>query len=109
MKLIFRTQDVVQFGLVRGLLEQHRIAFLVRNEFLAGGAGQLPVNECWPELWLLDEARAARAQELIEQALASDEDEPDPWCCTHCGESVDGHLAQCWQCGAAAPALGDPA
>ena len=64
MERIHTADDPIFIGYLKSLLEAEGIACNVRNELLLGGSGELPPNECWPELWVLHEAdaQAARAQ-----------------------------------------------
>lgn len=101
MQRVYSGSDPLLAGYLKELLEQHQIACLLKNAFLSGGAGELPPTEAWPELWV-DEEDAARAQEILAGQLQG-EPQPD-WVCRRCGEAVEGQFAQCWNCGAGAPA-----
>jgi hypothetical protein len=70
---------------------------VVRNEFAASALGDLPLSECWRELWVLRDEDAARAESLLHNAPRT-ESEPD-WACTACGELSGPQFTQCWRCG----------
>ena len=89
--------------MVASMLEQAGIRCLTRNEYLGGGAGELPLNECWPEVWVLEEAEAAAALRLIEGALGAASNVREAWNCAGCGERLEGQFAQCWNCGSERP------
>ncbi len=91
---------------IRHLLEMNDIECEIRGEYRSGGAGEIPTTEAWPELWILDPARAEEAARIIEDALKSDGPSGEPWRCAACGETVEAQFAACWSCGATAP---DPA
>ena len=99
MKRIFTDVDPVLSGFVESLLENAGIECTVRNQYLGGGVGELPVNECWPEIWVLDDADEAAAAEIIERALEKRATAASAWTCPECGEHLEGQFAQCWKCG----------
>jgi hypothetical protein len=100
MKRVFTDVDPVLSGFVESLLVNAGIECTVRNRYLGGGAGELPLNECWPEIWVLDDDDAGAARRIIERALEIRSDTEDAWTCAACGERLEGQFAQCWKCGA---------
>ena len=98
MKRVYSAADPVLVGYLKSVLEEHRIACFVKNEFLRGAAGELPVNECWPELWVLEEREEWLAGQLIAEALAPAAG--TDWACPECGEICEGAFGLCWRCGA---------
>jgi hypothetical protein len=102
MRRIYSSQDAAFTIFLKGVLESEGIACTLRNAFLAGGAGELPVNETWPELWVLDDADEDRARRIVEAASQGPSGGPD-WTCPSCGELIEGQFDQCWQCGADRP------
>lgn len=91
---IFTHPSLYQVVNVQNLLRFKRIKTTIRNEYLAGGSGELAPQDTWPELWLNDETDWARAEELVESLNVENE----PWFCTQCGEHNDGSFDYCWQC-----------
>ncbi len=75
------------------------IRAMIRNEYLASGAGELPPTETWPTLCLFDHSDERRARQMV--AELTDDSEyaglPD-WRCLNCGASNDAILGFCWQC-----------
>ena len=65
MKKLFSSINVSEVGLLKTLLEQEGIACATRNEQLSLVAGSVPFVECYPELWVVNDEDADRAQELI--------------------------------------------
>jgi hypothetical protein len=98
MKKLLSHQSVTHIGYLRSVLEEAGIACLIKNEQLAGALGEIPFIECWPELWILDDAYRQQAQRLIAAAEAPAE-AGEAWQCTNCGETVEGQFVACWQCG----------
>lgn len=99
MKRVTSSDSLAEAGHLKNLLEQAGIECFIRNEQLSGGIGEIPFLECAPELWVLDDARAADAARLIEAAKAPAENTTS-WRCAECGELNEGQFAACWRCGA---------
>lgn len=99
MVKLYTSADRVMLGALRTLLENQGIACLVKNELLGGGAGGLPLNDCWPEIWLHEEADLPRARRLLDEALRPDLSGRYGWSCPGCGESLEAQFEQCWNCG----------
>jgi len=102
MKRVYGSDDRMLVGHLHEMLEAHGIACMVRNDYLGGGAGDLPPNECWPELWVVETADWERAKALVDAQLGPTM--TTPWTCPGCGETIEGQFAQCWSCGHKAPA-----
>lgn len=99
MKLVYTNYNAMLVANIRNLLENEGIECEAKNLMLAGGAGDIPLIEIWPELWV-DEVDFPRASVIVENALA-DKPALPPWQCPNCGEWVEGQFELCWQCGAA--------
>ena len=81
------------------VLRQAGFSATVQRYYLSGIAGELPPDQCLPEVWLTDNDEKTAAQALL-QGL---QDMPQQrWLCA-CGEMVEGGFQQCWNCGAAMP------
>ena len=100
MQRVYTSSDPVSAGLVLSVLEAAGIRCLLRNQYLTGALGELPVTECWPQVWVLDERDEQRALRLIAEALPRDGAQGEPWTCGVCGERLEAQFQQCWQCGA---------
>ena len=81
------------------LLEKEQIACLIRNEHLSTAAGEIPLQECLPELWVLNDLDYPRAFELVEAWRSSPVETPSQWLCLDCGETIEGQFTSCWKCG----------
>ena len=97
MKKVYSSDNVVMAGHIHSLLESYGIDCHLRNMNLSGGIGELPVNECWPEIWVNDESDYAVAEKLITSTLSKAEQQEN-WQC-QCGEMIEGQFAVCWSCG----------
>ena len=73
----------------------------MQRYFLGAAAGELPPDQCLPEIWLLHEEQEARAQALLKDLH---EVPQRRWICA-CGEDVEGGFESCWQCGRPMPGL----
>ena len=80
-------------------LKVEGIAASVQRQYLVGVAGELPPDQCLPEVWIQDEAQEERARELLYQLQHVPQRR---WHCA-CGELVEGGFEQCWACGAWMP------
>jgi hypothetical protein len=101
MTLVFTAQMLAMATIMKNVLEANGIECVLRNQLIGAGMGELPPIECWPEVWVVDDADVERARQLI--AAEADEPSPsegEPWRCSRCGEQVDAVFAQCWNCSA---------
>ncbi|KFI23752.1 putative signal transducing protein [Nitrosococcus oceani] len=97
MKLIYCAPNLLLVKHFQNLLEAHGIGCIVKNENLNSAAGELPPTECWPELWLTDEANYGEAARLL-FSNSGKEIQPS-WTCPRCDEWLEGQFNQCWNCG----------
>jgi len=93
---IYSHPNLYQVINVQNSLRMHKIETSLRNEFAAGGSGELSPIDVWPELWLVDEGDRIEAQRLIVEATATTEEE---WSCSACAEPNGGAFELCWSCG----------
>lgn len=99
MKRVYTTDSVAMAWHMRNVLEQHDIGAQVRNDNLYSVAGELPVHECQPEVWVkpLDFRRAE--QIIRELELSADRQQEGPeWICAHCQENSLDTFDICWNC-----------
>ena len=99
---LYSSYDPMLIGHLRNALEEQGIHCVLRNEYLLGGAGDLPPTEIWPELWLTDERDLEPARRLLEALTTAPPDASD-WRCRGCGERLEGQFSHCWRCGAERP------
>lgn len=98
MKKVTTSQSIVTIHHYRNLLESEDIPCQVRNEILGGIAGEMPLTEVWPELWVINDIDYDRAKQLIDDDIVA-ESPSEPWTCARCGEKNEGQFAACWKCG----------
>jgi hypothetical protein len=97
MKRVFRAASLLQVAHARNVLVSAGIECEVRNQYLAGAIGELPMMETWPQLYVdeVDEKRALRALAIAASPVAG-----SPWVCEECGERLEPQFTSCWRCGA---------
>jgi hypothetical protein len=70
MRKIYCAKDPLMIAHLRNVLGLHGIECVIRKVDLAAGAGELPPVECWPELWIIDDARLAEGAAILKKSLA---------------------------------------
>ncbi len=99
MKRVYTDSDPLMVGHLEQVLEERGVHCTVRNRLLAGGIGELPPNEVWPELWVLRDDDEPLATRIISETLAPQAEPGPDWTCRRCGERIEGQFSACWNCG----------
>jgi hypothetical protein len=81
------------------MLRQAGITASLQRQFLSSAAGELPPDQCLPEVWITDDAQLDEARRLLDQILSVPQRR---WTCA-CGELVEGGFEACWSCGRPMP------
>jgi hypothetical protein len=97
MKRVYSAKDPLMIGHLRNVLHTFGIRSVTRNLDLSTAAGELPLIDCWPELWVEDD-EFDRAQAILRKSLAPLEAVKKSWRCPACGEDVEGQFSECWNC-----------
>ena len=71
----------------------------VQRQYLGGMMGELPPDQCLPEVWIRHPEQEVRAKALLHDLQHVPQHR---WQCV-CGELVEGGFSQCWLCGVAMP------
>ena len=71
----------------------------MQRYYLSSVAGELPPDQCLPEIWITHEEQEAQAHTLLRDLAHVPQRK---WMCA-CGELVEGGFEQCWNCGAWMP------
>jgi hypothetical protein len=100
---VHSAKNLAELSLVRDHLDAHGIATEIRNQFVGAAMGEIPWTQTWPELWVVNDADASRAEQLIGQAIGPGAATQPAWKCGACGEEVEGGFARCWNCEADRP------
>lgn len=99
MKRLTQAPNIAIATLWADSLQQAGIDASVQRQFLTSVAGELPPDQCLPEIWLRHDDQLAQARELLEDLQHVPQ---RLWLC-RCGETVEGGFEQCWACGALMP------
>lgn len=98
MQRIYTAASLPEAYLVQQMLEAESICATVFNENAHGAAGELPISEVWPEVWIDDERCHAAARSIIERYEKNDESQVQ-LLCTGCSEQNPEGFELCWHCG----------
>ena len=99
----FDLGDNVQLQLLKALLERNGIEYLVKSENMFAIAGGVPFTECYPELWVMNDADFVRASKLVHAWLQPSAQPQAAWRCGTCFEMIEGQFDVCWNCEAVRP------
>ena len=102
MKKLYSASDTVMAGYLQSVLESEGIDCWIKNLSLSGGIGELPPNECWPEIWLRHDRDYNRALAIVSAFVKPSGTSHSAWQCS-CGEQLEGQFEVCWKCGASRP------
>lgn len=101
MKRVYSADSVAMAWHIHNMLEYHGIATVLRNMNLFSVAGELPVSECLPEVWVSNDLDFRYAEQLVQEVnqpqSAELAGEPD-WQCPSCHENNAATFDICWQC-----------
>lgn len=99
MKLIYTSDDRFMVWNVKNTLELAGYDCHIRNEFAAGGAGDIAPIETWPEVWLVNEEQYEAAKKYLSASVLNSSSSGHDWYCKHCGEKNASSFELCWHCG----------
>jgi hypothetical protein len=83
-------------------LRAQGIGASVQREYLRSAAGELPPDQCLPEVWIDDPNRETQARDLLRILRRTKQRR---WMCA-CGELVEGGFEECWNCATMMPTTG---
>ena len=99
MLRLTQAPNIAIAALLVDALRQAGVDATVQRYFLGAAAGQLPPDQCLPEIWLIHDEQEALAREFLRDLMQLPQRR---WLCA-CGELVEGGFEQCWQCGRQMP------
>jgi len=97
MKLVHTTEDQVYLYHLKNILEAQGIDCIIKNDRLASIAGEIPMVNIWPELWVKDAMKEKWAIEIIAEFEKTIVD-GKTWTCKNCGEEHEAQFKDCWNC-----------
>lgn len=95
MKLIYTDSNRFLVSNAKNIVENAGIAVSLKNEYAAGGAGELSAIDSWLELWVVNDKDCEKATRLLASTQECSEKD---WVCTGCNESNSGAFEICWNC-----------
>ena len=95
--MVYKSENLVYLHHLKNVLEAQDIDCIIRNDQLSSLAGEVPLNICWPELWVTDSLKAAWAKEIIAETQTA-VDNGSTWICKNCGEEHSAQFTECWNC-----------
>lgn len=84
------------------MLRQGGIDASVQRAYASSIAGEMPPDQCLPEVWVMDDEQFEMARTLLAELRHA------PWrhwVCPSCHEHIEGPFEQCWRCGTQMPPL----
>lgn len=97
MVRLTRAPNIAIAQLWADLLCEAGYAATVERRYLSSIAGELPPDQCLPEIWLRHPEHEGAARQLLDDLAHLPQRR---WRCARCGEEVEGGFEQCWRCGA---------
>jgi hypothetical protein len=73
---------------------QAGIEATVQRQFLSSVAGELPPDQCLPEIWVMHDEQLEEGRALLRQLQTLPQRR---WRCA-CGDLVEGGFESCWNC-----------
>lgn len=98
MKKVYTSEDRFLVQSVKDALESAGFECHLRNQYSIGGAGDLSPLECWPEVWLVDDADYDAAIGFLHEKFETSK-QGNQWQCPQCGETNEPAFEICWKCG----------
>jgi hypothetical protein len=98
VKRVHAAANLLEAHLLVDLLADRGIRARVLNANASSVAGELPIDQAMPQVWVDDAADAERARAVINEFSRTP---PGPMRkCPACGEENPGSFDLCWACGA---------
>jgi Putative prokaryotic signal transducing protein len=100
---VYQAKDLIEAELLLQRLADRGIPSALRNAFLQGLLGELPLS-ARPVVCVLDERDQSAAQLCVkEMERALDAPELPDLVCPNCGDTSPGNFEECWKCRAELP------
>jgi hypothetical protein len=101
MQRLVQAPNIVIAALWVDVLRQAGVEASTQRYFLGSVSGELPPDQCLPEVWLHDDRQLPQARQVLDAWRNTPQRR---WVCA-CGELVDGGFEQCWNCNLVMPSL----
>lgn len=100
MKRLLSAPNLALATLWADLLNQAGVPTTVQRQYASSIAGEVPVDQTLPELWIQDADQYEQARRLLQELRHPVHRR---WRCPGCQELIDGPFEQCWNCGTVMP------
>jgi rubrerythrin len=101
MKRLQSAPNLALATLWADLLNQAGVPTTVQRQYASSIAGEVPVDQTLPELWIQDADQYEHAKRLLQELRHP---VARRWQCPGCSELIEGPFEQCWNCGTVMPA-----
>lgn len=98
MKRVYTADSAAMAWHIKNVLEHNNIDAVVKNEGLLSIAGEVPITECQPQVWVLNNLYVKLAEQLIQEIVGGQAVDGPDWECRDCGEGNLASFAICWNC-----------
>ena len=100
MKRLYRAAHLIEATHLKTMLEAMGIESFLRNENLIRVGGEVPFDQCYPEVWIREEEDEPLALRVLDEFKHPLRNRGPAWNCAQCGERHEGQFSTCWNCGA---------
>jgi len=97
LKRVHTADNVAEAWHIRNVLVHNDIEAVVKNDRLYSVAGEIPITECLPEVWV-SQMCFSQAEQVIRDLETANDDAGADWICRNCKESNGGNFSLCWNC-----------
>jgi Putative prokaryotic signal transducing protein len=103
MRKIYENFEFARVGHFQSILESVGIQTHLMNVGASASAGDIPFQQVFPELWVVDDSQYELALETLRPYYCHEFEDGPPWTCPSCKESIEGTFNECWNCQAERP------
>ena len=103
MKRLYRAANLIEATQLKSMLEGMNVDCFLRNENMMRVAGEVPFDQCWPEVWIREESDTALALQVLDVFKHPQRFRGPAWGCPKCNEWLEGQFSACWNCGTQKP------
>lgn len=103
MHKVYSCENILALGPYKFALEAAGIKYLIKNEYNHGAMGELPLNESWPQIWVLNNSDKESAANICQKVEKEQQNVDLDWLCSFCNEQNASSFELCWQCQALKP------
>jgi hypothetical protein len=98
MRKVTMAENLPAAYLLMQALQQRGIACQVFNQHAMGAAGELPLTEVYPEVWVLEDQDYELARKTIKELETLHQQQRPQQQCSVCQEWNPASFEICWQC-----------